>query len=155
MRRLSILTLVSLLCFSALAPRAHVSTRSRAASKPYAQGQVIVKLLADAPALQFEDSLEREFAVAQIHVTAAQPTGKRGVEELAPVMTQARMRRIVSERGLDRVFILNIGDDADVEAAVAELRSRPDVEYAEPNFRIVPGSIIPDDPRFYDQWGLK
>src|SRR5262249_6711740 len=52
-------------------------------------------------------------------------------------------------------FILNIGDDADVEAAVAELRSRPDVEYAEPNFRIVPGSIIPDDPRFYDQWGLK
>ena len=158
MRRPTVLTLVSLLCLAVLAPRAQVGSRSKSGPKPYAAGQVIVKFLADAPELQSEDPLERQAAIGEIQITAARPNkpvDKPRVEALAPAMTHTRMRQIIRERGLDRVFVLNVGDDTDIDAAVAELRARPDVEYAEPNFRVVPGSIIPDDPRFYDQWGLK
>jgi subtilisin family serine protease len=155
MRRLAVLTLVLLLGVAAVAPRAKLNTRSKRDPKPYASGQVIVKLTPDSPALQFGDVLEREFAVGGMAITAARSSARPKVEAVAPLMLQSRIGKIVSERGLDRVYVVNVGDDADIESAVAELRDRPDVEYAEPNFRIVPGSIIPDDPRFFDQWGLK
>lgn len=156
MRKLSILTLGLLLCLSAIAPRGRVTAaRSQPGSKPYAAGQIIVKLMADAPELQYGDPIERETAVAQMTIASARPTDQRRVEPVIASPSRGRMSRIISERGLDRVFVLNIGNDADMEAALAELRARPDVEYAEPNFRIIPASVVPDDPRFFDQWGLK
>jgi thermitase len=156
MRKWSILTVVLLLCLTAIAPRSRVTaTRSQRDSKAYAPGQIIVKLMADAPELQYGDPLERETAVAQMTIASARPTNQRRVEPLMSTTSHGRMSQIISERGLDRVFVLNVGDDTDMDAALAELRARPDVEYAEPNLRIVPASIVPDDPRFFDQWALK
>jgi subtilisin family serine protease len=155
MRKLSILTLGLLLCLAALAPRGRVTAaRSQHDSKPYVAGQIIVKLMADAPELQYADPLERETAIAQMTIASARPTSQRRVEPVIAGASRGRMSRIISERGLDRVFVLNVGD-ADMDALLAELRARPDVEYAEPNFRVVPASVVPDDPRFFDQWALK
>src|SRR5437867_4282298 len=42
----------------------------------------------------------------------------------------------------------------DVDALVSFLRSFPDVEYAEPNY-ILHATVIPDDPRFPELWGLR
>jgi subtilisin family serine protease len=156
MRKLSILALVSMLCLAAIAPRGRVAaTRSQRDPKSYAPGQIIVKLMADAPELQYGDPLERETAIAQMTIAAARPTDKRRVEPVMSTASHGRMSQIIRERGLDRVFVLNVGDDTDMDAALAELRARRDVEYAEPNLRIIPASLIPDDPRFFDQWALK
>jgi subtilisin family serine protease len=156
MRKLSILTIVLIFCLTALAPHGRVTaSRSQTNSKSYAPGQIIVKLMADAPELQYGDPLEREAAIAQMTIAAARPTDQRRVEPVVSSASHGRMNQIIRERGLDRVFVLNVGSDTDMEAALAELRARPDVEYAAPNFRIVPASIVPDDPRFFDQWGLK
>ena len=156
MRKLSILALVFLLCLTALAPRARVAAkRSSHDSAAYAPGQIIVKFMADAPELQYGDPLERETAVAQMTIASARQSGPRRVEPVMAAANHGRMNQIIRERGLDRVFVLDVGSDTDMEAALTELRARDDVEYAEPNLRIVPASQIPDDPRFFDQWGLK
>lgn len=44
-------------------------------------------------------------------------------------------------------------DPADTSNAIAALRARPDVVYAEPNL-IRRASVVPNDPRYPDQWSL-
>lgn len=156
MRKLSILTLALLLCLATVAPRAQVTAkRSQPDPKTYVPGQIIVKLWGDAPELQYADPLERETAIAQMTPLSAASTAGRRAEPLLAAANHGRMDQVIRDRGLDRVFVLNLGEGADLEAALAELRARPDVEYATPNYRIVPGTTVPNDPRFFDQWGLK
>ena len=156
MRKLSIVALVVLLCLATFAPRHRVvADRSQRDPQSYAPGQIIVKFMADAPELQPSDPVERQAAIARMTIASARPVEERRVEPMIAAAGQGRMRQIISERGLDRIFVLNLGDGLDMDAALAELRARRDVEYAEPNYRIVPASVIPDDPRFFDQWALK
>ena len=49
--------------------------------------------------------------------------------------------------------LVQLARGVSVEAAVAELRARPDVEYAEPNF-IVRKVAVPNDPLLGQQWAL-
>ncbi|HEX8502972.1 MAG TPA: S8 family peptidase, partial [Pyrinomonadaceae bacterium] len=65
------------------------------------------------------------------------------------------MRRAGILRGKSRVERLSIDAGHDVEAAVAELRGHPSVEFAEPNFVIKGEQLTPDDPRFAEQWALR
>lgn len=51
------------------------------------------------------------------------------------------------------VRLLHLAEGDRVEAVVAELRRRPDVEYAEPNY-LVRKLVSPNDPRFDEQWAL-
>ncbi|HJQ27148.1 MAG TPA: S8 family serine peptidase [Blastocatellia bacterium] len=156
MRKLSIVALVFLLCLVTFAPRHRVAAnRSQRDPQSYAPGQIIVKFMADAPELQYSDPVERQAAIAQMTIASARPGGERRVEPMIASAGQGHMRQIISERGLDRIFVLSLGDGLDMDAALAELRARRDVEYAEPNYRIVPASVVPDDPRFFDQWALK
>lgn len=43
----------------------------------------------------------------------------------------------------------------DVPGAIAMLSADPAVEYAEPNFLRFPDAVIPNDPQFAQQWGLR
>src|SRR5689334_22883650 len=156
MRKWSVLALVCLLCLTLVTPHTRVNAkRSERDPKTYVPGQIIVKLAEDAPELQFRDPLERDTAVAEMNIASARQAAPRRAEPVIANAGRGRMSRIISERGLDRVFVLNVGADTDLDAALNELRARPDVEYAEPNFLIEPASLIPSDPRFFDQWGLK
>ncbi|MBZ5640789.1 MAG: S8 family serine peptidase, partial [Acidobacteriia bacterium] len=47
-----------------------------------------------------------------------------------------------------------LGNGVTVEQAIARLRANPNVEYAEPNY-YVHASIVPNDPRFPEMWGLR
>src|SRR2546423_4174284 len=111
--------------------------------------------MADARELQYADRVDRQAAIAKMTIASARPADERRVEAMIATAGHGRMRQIISERGLDRIFVLNLGGDLDMDAALAGLRARRDVEYAEPNYRIVPASVVPDDPRFFDQWALK
>ena len=153
MRKLQTLTLALIFCFIAVAPMTRVSAvKHKRNNTAYAPGEIIVKLKQGAPELQFADSLERETAIALMTKSESRA---RAVEPFVQVKANKRLEQLISERGLDRTFLLKLDPDTDIESAISELRLRDDVEYAEPNYRITLGSIIPNDPRFFDQWGLK
>ncbi len=83
---------------------------------------------------------------------------------------QQRSRRRVKEAGappapdLVNAYVLEVPQDADIEALAAEYRRDPHVEYAQPNY-FVTANTIPNDPYYssagswgqpYDDlWGLK
>jgi subtilisin family serine protease len=156
MRKLQTLTLALIFCFITVAPIARVSAvKHKRNDKTYAPGEIIVKLRQDAPELQFADSFERETAIGLMTSERSSQSRARAVEPIIGIKANRRIEKLISERGLDRTFLLKLDPDADIEAAISALRLRDDVEYAEPNYLITLGSVIPNDPRFFDQWGLK
>src|SRR5918994_3414009 len=52
-----------------------------------------------------------------------------------------------------RLELLGLGVGSSVDEAVSELKGRPEVAYAEPNF-LYRSTAIPDDPLFPTLWGL-
>ncbi|MBZ5640819.1 MAG: hypothetical protein LAO51_18940, partial [Acidobacteriia bacterium] len=48
----------------------------------------------------------------------------------------------------------SLGNGVTVERALERLKANPNVEYAEPNY-YVHASIVPNDPRFPEMWGLR
>ncbi|MBI2932800.1 MAG: S8 family serine peptidase [Planctomycetes bacterium] len=54
----------------------------------------------------------------------------------------------------DRLTQVVLKDDVDGRKAADELASHPDVEYVEPNFIVRALDVMPDDPSFYQLWGL-
>jgi subtilisin family serine protease len=156
MRKLQILIIALIVCLAAVSPAARISA-SKQNGRPasYAPGEVIVKLRQNAPQLQLADRLERDFSISRMAGENLSEPRARAAEPLVQIKTGNRLKQIISEHGIDRTFVLKLAPGVDVESAITELRSREDVEYAEPNYRIQPGSLIPNDPRFFDQWGLK
>jgi subtilisin family serine protease len=131
-------------------PAARVSaTKSRLSS--YAPDEVIVKFKAGAPQLHFSAQDERLITIARM---AGKQGGETRAEQLVSSTANQRISRILTERGLDRVFVLKLEPGSDVPATVSELRAREDVEYAEPNYLVRPGTVIPNDPEFIKQWAL-
>jgi hypothetical protein len=64
-------------------------------------------------------------------------------------------RRGAKLRGASRVQKMALQPGQDAAAVAAELRLRPEVELAEPNFLIARSQVIPDDARFSEQWALR
>jgi RHS repeat-associated protein len=54
---------------------------------------------------------------------------------------------------MNRVDLVEIDKSDDIDKTVAELKKDPDVEYAQPNYKLDITSI-PTDARFQEQWGL-
>jgi subtilisin family serine protease len=155
MHRFQILTIALLLCLSAVAPRSLVGARKhRIDPRACAPGEVIVKLKQDAPALSTPDRGERITRIQTIASEYHQSAIDRATEPLFSGTTTARVAEIISGRGLDRVFVLKFDPSADLDSIIDGLRSRGDVEYAEPNYRITPGTFRPNDPSFAHQWSL-
>lgn len=58
-------------------------------------------------------------------------------------------------RGQSRLEQLQLTAGQLPEALAAELRLNPAVEMAEPNYLISSAELVPDDPRFAEQWALR
>ncbi len=52
-----------------------------------------------------------------------------------------------------RIHRVKLGEGMSVEQGIASYQNEPDVEYAEPNYRVTVQSF-PNDPLFYQLWGL-
>ncbi|MET0647965.1 MAG: S8 family serine peptidase [Pyrinomonadaceae bacterium] len=122
--------------------------------------------IADRPAVAVGDE---DFDDAEVLVRFKPGVSQERVEEIAASLNDHVEDEIESVEGLTSIDDL---DDADAERVAAEYASLPEVEYAEPNYRInlgpvgvsysrpfpVPESSLPhgspNDPRFAEQWGL-
>src|SRR5262249_33927639 len=133
------------------------SARGRAASRNFEPGEVLVKLKRGSSGADAIDLNERAAQLSRLLVrepaTKVSSKFEPGVSRIAPATLGPKVKQIAESRGLDRIFLLKLGDDADVWSAVNELRQRDDVEYAEPNYRVETESL-PNDPRFWEQWAL-
>jgi subtilisin family serine protease len=56
--------------------------------------------------------------------------------------------------GREKAQVVELKTDVSVEQAVAELKARGDVQYAEPNY-IYHAAYRPNDPSYGEQWGFK
>ena len=148
------LTLTLVLVFAMAAPRLQVSaTKGHRHSSNYAPGEVRVKLKGEAPQLRATNDNERLMSIANM-AGGSDPAGARSAERLVNPASNERLSRIISERGLDRIYVLKVDPAADIESIVNELRTRDEVEYAEPNYLVTPGTVVPNDQRFWEQWAL-
>jgi subtilisin family serine protease len=155
MRRFQILTLALLLFLICIAPRARVSARKhRLDAGVCAPGEVIIKFKQSAAALSSSDRAERLARVQTLAGELHQLVSDRAPEPLLASIESKPVSEIISERGLDRVFVLKFDPSADLDSIIDDLKARGDVEYAEPNYRIRPSVLLPNDPDFSDQWSL-
>jgi subtilisin family serine protease len=165
MRKIFILSIALVLCLTSL-----LSLRPVAASKPArfasAHGEIIVRLRENAgdffaerqnsqPTSQANQLIEFAQVVAEsagdLRTTNLQET----VQPLVPAIADSKASEIVARCGLNRTFVLQFDENADVEEILNNLRASEAVEYAEPNAKIETGSIVPNDPGFAQQWGLR
>ena len=152
MRTLHFLALFAVLILVIAAPASHVSAKRSNVSTSYAPGEVIVKLKPGASQLRTEGREQRLMAIARL--AGDQGDSNNAVEALVQGEASQRVNKIFVERGLDRVFVLKLDPGEDVRAKVDELKSLAEVEYAEPNYLIKLGTVIPNDPQFSQQWAL-
>lgn len=159
MRKANFLIIALILPLVLVCPGIHVSrtvsaTKTGKHASNYAPGEVIIKLKAGARELQPGDQDERLMTIARLAGDKGGAASSRSAETLVRAAAMQRVGEIISGRGLDRVFVLKFDPSADVDSLVGELKTLDQVEYAEPNYLIEFGGVIPDDPSFYDQWSL-
>lgn len=153
MRKLRGLILLLTILLLVVLPRARVTAVTPRQDR--VPGEIIIKLKESARDLTAKNSDDQLMLVARNVGEDAAGPGVSRVEALAPVSAGGAVSEIIARRGLDRIFVLKCAPDADVEALIRELSANEQVEYAHPNYRIKPASIIPDDPAFEQQWGLR
>jgi subtilisin family serine protease len=54
--------------------------------------------------------------------------------------------------GIDRTYLLNVPQSADIETIAKQYAADPNVEYATPDWEVYP-AVIPNDPNYSKQWG--
>lgn len=123
-------------------------------ARDYVHGQVLVKFK-DESAIRVQNNANGGFRAASINSVdeLLKEYDVVEMEKLFPTAeqkpsSQLRSRRapngtIVKERNLDKVFLLKMGEDKPVLELIEKLKAMPDVEYAEPNYRVYFTADVP------------
>jgi subtilisin family serine protease len=165
MRKLFIVSIALALCSTSLLsrPPAAASLPARYAS---ARGEIIVRLKEQArdffsashsnqASPQGNQLLDFAQVVAESAGDLREANLQEAIQPLVPSMGDSKAGEMVSRLGFDRTFVLQFDENQDLEAILSNLKANEAVEYAEPNAKIETGSVIPNDPGFAQQWGLR
>lgn len=156
MHKLRGLILLLTICLLVVLPRARVTAVSPAQTRQYcAPGEIIIKLKESTRDLAVKNSGDRLMRVARNVGEAVSGSSVGEIEPLTSFPTNIKVSEIISRRGLDRIFVLKYPPDTNLDALISELSANEQVEYAHPNYRIKTATILPDDPSFEEQWGLR
>ena len=133
-------------------------------TRDFVPGQVLVKFKDDSN-IRVQRNAQGRFRAASINSVDGL-LKQYGVEEMknlypaakAKPTSQLRSRRapngtIVKEKNLDKVFLLKMGEDKPVMELVNQLKEMPEVEYAEPNYKVfitadVPSGLVTEEPSY-------
>lgn len=93
---------------------------------------------------------QRLIVPGELIVKFKKPTTRASVMNTLNHLSVRSVQEYEKIPGLRRV---RLAPGVDVQEAIATYTKQPNVEYAEPNFRVSKSSI-PNDPEFSNQWGL-
>jgi hypothetical protein len=129
------------------------SIAAPAPASEYASDWFLVRLSDPLPDGETPGTLALESG--RIHLDEAiRDAGILGIRyALKVTMREPRFPELLSRHGLDRTYRFHVPEGADIEALVDVFNAIPGVEFAEPDY-IGHGGLVPDDPRFDEQWGL-
>lgn len=115
----------------------------------YVQGEYIVKFKSDQNIDVGIGDLSSKHHIASAKKLVAD------VKETALSSNQKLKMRMdaISRQGLDRIYLVSAPKFLDEQKLLRELKSDPNIEYAEPNY-IVSIDAIPNDPSFSELYGL-
>jgi thermitase len=119
----------------------------------YAPGKILVKFKPGTVAIP------KGFGVASVKAAAVSAASVKALNTKYGVVEIRQLYKKALENRPDWVhlrdnYILNFPKDKDVMQVVSEYRSDPNVVSASPCSIFRAADIIPNDPRFIDQWGL-
>jgi subtilisin family serine protease len=132
-----------------------IASASAAKSPEYVSGEIIVKLKQNPNSVILNpagfaetgnsiDGLNSKYKVAKMEkILGRYENNKNNKEAL----------NSFKKHGLDRIFLLKISGNANIDEAVKEFNKNPNVEYAEPNY-IFHTALMPNDPSFSNLYGL-
>lgn len=164
MRRIAILIAALVLTFVAVNPRLTGAPRPKGtlqsvSRQSYKPGEIIVKLRSEPFRQAAQSGNYRNGRLGELlrAMTGREPSSLQ-VEPLISQSLPPAARRVIEQEGLDRTFVVKLANPNEMDSALAELTSNSQVEYAQPNYRLTPGSVlsppVPNDPKFFDQWAL-
>jgi len=112
-------------------PHTNVYSQRREAVRRYADDRILVKLRAGA-----DPGLDADSMAAEIVRTP----GARG--------------EMLTRRRSDGARLVHLNGNVSVEDAVQRAKADPRVEYAEPDYFVYAMDTVPNDPLFFQMWGL-
>ena len=122
-------------------------------SPEYVSGEVIIKLKYSPDKIILNSAGVVETGVSSIDVL----NSKYKVTKMEKVLERHEKNKNAlnsfKKHGLDRIFLLKMPKNADVNKAIRDFNNNPNVEYAEPNY-IVQTALMPNDPDFSKLYGL-
>ena len=65
-----------------------------------------------------------------------------------PKAVENEKTKILKKQGLDMIYLLKLPKNSDVNEMVGKYNKNPDVEYAEPNYKVYVDATIPNDYYF-------
>ncbi|HET9529127.1 MAG TPA: S8 family serine peptidase [Blastocatellia bacterium] len=156
MKRIQTLFLALALTLLTLLPMSQASALKPARrAQGYAPGEIIIKLKAGVAQSQTGGGQDHLMAYARSLGEREFGLKTRSIEPIAGRTANERVSEIISARGLDRIFLLKLDPESDIESVIADLKQSPAIEYAEPNYRVETASLLPNDQYFSRQWPLR
>lgn len=122
----------------------------------YAPQMVIVKLKPGVQLATKRDIKVASTAVSTNNAALDQILRAISVDRAEPIFTDNILdvgRSYIADNPLERIYQLHLASTTDVEAAIELLRYNDAVEYAEPDY-IARATLIPNDPKWSNQWAL-
>ena len=125
-------------------------------ARDYVPGQVLVKFK-DESAIHIQNNANGGFRAASINsidellkAYDVEKMEKLFPQEEAKPTSQLRAKRapngtMVKEKNLDKVFLLKMGEEKPMLELIEKLKAMPEVEYAEPNYRVYVTAEVPAD----------
>lgn len=120
-----------------------------------APGEIIIKLKEGATSSDQAARQDQLMRLARSVSEGSHRLATRSIEPIAQPVTDQRLSAIISRRGLDRTFVLKLDPASDIDSIISDLKDDPAIEYAEPNYRVETGALIPNDSHFGRQWALR
>lgn len=122
---------------------------------PYAPDRILVKFRESSPINSKDIGLQRgaAFPGGETGITSVDALGREvGALKVSRPYPELRNQAEARRLGVNRWFRIDLPAGSDIMAIVDRYAADPNVELAQPDYRVFP-AVVPSDPLYADHWG--